>query len=381
MKGGKILLKAIDLFCGAGGLSCGLQNAGFEVALGIDIDANALASYKNYFQDTVTITADINDISAPIISSLTDLTPGSNFLLAGCPPCQGFSSLGKRDPHDEKNQLVYQYVRLIQKLKPTFILMENVPGMSKNVGKEIFQKVINLLSKNYIVEYDTLNAADFGVPQTRKRLVLHGIRKDVYTLLKQELNNAFSLLPEQTHCDPKKNTNKQYENWRTVGETIMELPPLVAGEAYNGNDIHNHVCRNLSQTNIKRLNFAHNNDGSRTSLPEEYRLPCHNGVTTFSDTYGVMHLDKPAPTLTSGCTTISKGRFGHPTQNRGISLREAAKLQTFPDNFEFIGTLSSISLQIGNAVPPLLAQASAEKIYHYMTLVNNIMNKNINTAS
>ena len=366
---------AIDLFCGAGGLSCGLQDAGFDVALGVDVDIQALTSYQNYFQNTIALNEDINNVSAQTITKLLGLTPRSNFLLAGCPPCQGFSSLGKRDPYDEKNQLVFQYTRLIDELKPTFILMENVPGMSKNVGKEIFKEVVKKLSNEYFVEYATLNAADFGVPQTRKRLVLHGVRKDIYEQLKCYLKQDFTLLPEQTHCAPKKNINNNYQNWRTVGETIMNLPPLVAGQSYEGRDIHNHVCRNLSETNIKRLAIAHEHNGSRTSLPEELCLPCHNGVTTFSDTYGIMRLDRPAPTLTSGCTTISKGRFGHPTQNRGISLREAAKLQTFPDNFRFFGSISSISLQIGNAVPPQLAKASADKIYYYMTLVEEMSDK------
>lgn len=363
---------AIDLFCGAGGLSCGLQDAGFDVALGVDVDIQALTSYQNYFQNTIALNEDINNISAQTITKLLGLTPGSNFLLAGCPPCQGFSSLGKRDPYNEKNQLVFQYTRLIDELKPTFILMENVPGMSKNVGKEIFKEVVKKLSAEYFVEYATLNAADFGVPQTRKRLVLHGVRKDIYEQLKCYLKQDFTLLPEQTHCAPKKNINNNYQNWRTVEETIMNLPPLVAGQSYEGLGIYNHVCRNLSEINIKRLAIAHENNGSRTSLPEELCLPCHNGVTTFSDTYGIMRLDRPAPTLTSGCTTISKGRFGHPTQNRGISLREAAKLQTFPDNFRFYGSISSISLQIGNAVPPQLAKASADKIYYYMALVEEM---------
>lgn len=369
-------MKAIDLFCGAGGLSCGLQQAGFEIALGIDIDATALTSYRNYFPNAKILNSDIKVVTKETIMNLTGLTPGSNFLLAGCPPCQGFSSLGKRDPYDEKNQLVFQYTRLIYELKPTFILMENVPGMSKTVGKEIFKEVVKKLSTEYFIKYATLNAADFGVPQTRNRLVLHGVRKDIYKQLLCYLKQDFTLLPEQTHCAPKKNLNNNYQNWRTVGETIMDLPPLVAGQSYEGQGIYNHVCRNLSEINIKRLAIAHENNGSRTSLPEELCLPCHTGVSTFSDTYGVMRLDKPAPTLTSGCTTISKGRFGHPTQNRGISLREAARLQSFPDDFIFSGTLTSISLQIGNAVPPLLAKASAEKIYHYMTLVDSILKQN-----
>ncbi len=124
-------------------------------------------------------------------------------MLAGCPPCQGFSSLGKRDAKDKKNELVYEYLRIINELEPTFILMENVPGMSTGVGKDIFKDVVDELEKNYYVEYDTLNAADYGVPQIRKRLVVHGVRNDVYNDLKLDKDNA-GILPRSTHSREKK---------------------------------------------------------------------------------------------------------------------------------------------------------------------------------
>lgn len=369
------MFQAIDLFCGAGGLSCGLQKAGFKIALGVDIDSQALKTYKDYFKDTPIIEDDIHNVTGETITSITGITPGSNFLLAGCPPCQGFSSLGKQNPMDEKNKLVYQYLRLINEMQPTFILMENVPGMMKNVGKDIFADVLFTLTQKYQIEYPVLNAADYGVPQTRKRLVLHGARKDVFDLLKNDSIKNSLLLPSPTHCDPIKNNEKKYKDWVTVEESIGDLPSLKAGQEYIGENIYNHVCRKLSTTNIKRLEIIHQNNGSRSSLPKEYVLPCHIKKNVFSDTYSVMDKNKPSPTLTSGCTTISKGRFGHPTQNRGLSLREAARLQSFPDDFIFYGGIGSISLQIGNAVPPLLAMASGSKIYKQMRIVDKLLTK------
>lgn len=364
------MFNAIDLFCGAGGLSCGLQQADFNIALGVDINKAALITYQKNFPKTQIIEADIKNVTAEQIIEKTGILPKSNFLLAGCPPCQGFSSLGKRNPKDEKNELAFQYIRLIEELQPTFILMENVPGMSRNIGKKIFSSVIKKLREKYYLEYAILNAADYGVPQIRKRLVLHGVRKDIHMHLVSYFEKAFNLLPEQTHCDPNSRTISGYQDWCTVENSIMDLPPICAGENYTGEKkIFNHQARNLSELNKTRLAIIQDNTGSRDSLPDNYVLNCHKNTKTYSDTYGTMDLKKPAPTLTSGCTCISKGRYGHPTQKRGISLREAARLQSFPDDFIFYGNISSISLQIGNAVPPNLAKASAQKIYSLMTIV------------
>ncbi len=365
------MFNAIDLFCGAGGLSCGLQQADSNIALGVDIDKAALTTYQNNFPSTQIIEDDIKNVTTEQIIKETDIFPKSNFLLAGCPPCQGFSLLGKRNPKDEKNKLVFQYIRLIEELQPTFILMENVPGMNRNIGKDIFLSVIKRLEKKYYLEYDILNAADYGVPQTRKRLVLHGVRKDIYVQLNAFFDKPIILLPEQTHCERSKNTSSKYQDWLTVGKTIMDLPPICAGESYTGpQKIFNHQARNLSELNKTRLSIIQNSTGSRNSLPNDYILACHKNNKVHSDTYGIMDLNKPAPTLTSGCTCISKGRYGHPTQKRGISLREATRLQSFPDDFIFYGNLSSISLQIGNAVPPNLAKASAKRIYFLMAIVD-----------
>lgn len=362
--------KAIDLFCGAGGLSSGLKKSGFQICLGVDIDKAALNTYKLNLKGTKILTKDIRQVTGKEITQLTGINKQDNFLLAGCPPCQGFSNLGKRDADDEKNQLVYEYIRIIYELEPTFILMENVPGMSGGVGKEIFKNVVEILKKLYYVEYDTLNAADFGVPQTRKRLVLHGIRKDIYEMIVSSSNNfPVKLLPQPTHSQTKK---KGYKRWITVGDSILDLPAINAGETYENTGIKNHRARRLSQTNIERLQEIRDNGGDKSTISENLKLECHKKKNvSYTDTYGIIDSTKPAPTITSGCTIISKGRYCHPTQNRGLSVREAARLQSFDDNFEFVGNIGEMSLQIGNAVPPKLAQASGRVIKLYMKFYEN----------
>lgn len=243
--------KAVDLFCGAGGLSFGLKKGGFDVVLGIDIDQTALKTYKDNIKRAKVLNKDIKLVSGKEIEKITGIKKGDCFLLAGCPPCQGFSNLGKRDAADQKNKLVYEYIRLIFELEPCFILMENVPGMSRGVGKEIFNDVVQKLKEKYCVQYDTLNAADFGVPQIRKRLVLHGVRKDVYATLLDILKvNELSLMPEATHAKDKKNGLKK---WVTVRKAIMDLPELKAGEEVKCVGTANHVARKLSKTNERRF--------------------------------------------------------------------------------------------------------------------------------
>ena len=362
--------KAIDLFCGAGGLSTGLKKSGFRLCLGVDIDEKALKTYKCNLKRTKVLKEDIKKVTGEKITELTGINRRDNFLLAGCPPCQGFSSLGKRDANDEKNELVYEYIRIINELEPSFILMENVPGMSTGVGKAIFKNVVKELEENYHVEYATLNAADFGVPQIRKRLVLHGIRNDVYDNLGLDKEKQ-KILPKSTHSKEKK---KGYRKWVTVRKAIFDLPILGAGESYDDGIIKNHKARSLSETNIERLQEIRLHGGNREMISEELQLECHKKENvSYTDTYGIIDPDKPAPTITSGCTIISKGRYCHPTQNRGLSIREAARLQSFDDKFEFQGNMGEMSLQIGNAVPPKLAQASGKVIINYMGLYEDYL--------
>ena len=204
--------------------------------------------------------------------------------------------------------------------------------------------------------------------------MLHGVRNDVNDVLTRLYNvHKLDLLPIPTHSNDE---NSALLPWVTVGESIMDLPSIKAGEKYETEKIHNHICRNLSNINIMRLREIHKHGGSRTCLPSGLVLECHKKLNvSYTDTYGVMSLNKPAPTMTAGCTVYSKGRFGHPTQDRAISIREAARLQSFPDDFVFTGGINSMSLQIGNAVPPNLAAASASKIYGFMTDYQKILDQ------
>ncbi len=359
--------KVIDLFCGAGGLSAGLRKSGFDIKIGVDNNVQAIETYKINFKNATALLADIREINGYELLKLSKIKYGDNFLLAGCQPCQGFSNIGKREETDVKNQLVFEYMRIVKELNPTFILMENVPGMSKGVGKRIFAEAIKILEKEYYIEYDTLNAADFGVAQIRKRLVLHGIRKDVYsTIIQQKKLKEINILPKANYS---KEIKKGYKRWKTVGDLISDLPPLLPGEEYKGNDIYNHVSRNISDLNKKRLDYIRKNGGTRTCLNKDLELKCHlKENVSYTDTYGILDLNKPAPTMTAGCTSISKGRFGHPTQNRGLSVREAARLQSFDDDFVFCGKIGSMTQQVGNAVPPKLAEASGKIILKYMKI-------------
>lgn len=370
-----LMKKVIDLFCGAGGLSAGLQNAGFTIKIGVDIDKQALYTYGKNFQRAVTLQKDISYVTGDELRKLAHIADDDHeFLLVGCPPCQGFSSLGKRNPNDEKNQLVFQYVRLIKELRPNFILMENVPGMTRSVGKDIFSHVVKLLEEEYHIESTILNAADFGVPQTRKRLVLHGVRYSVYEKLKKITGCAYiNFLPKATHG---KNAGLGKKDWITVGESLSGLPPIVAGGHADENIVYNHTARSLSTINVKRLAIIRENGGSRHGIEAKYELKCHKGKNvSYSDTYGILDPAKPAPTITAGCTVISKGRYGHPTQNRGLSVREAARLQSFSDSFLFTGSMESMSRQVGNAVPPRLAEASGKVIYKYMAMYERYCRK------
>ncbi len=357
------MIPTIDLFSGAGGLSYGLKEAGLEIKAAVEIDKIASKTYKKNIGDII-LTKDIKDVSGLELLEFAGIKKGEMFVMAGCPPCQGFSSVGPRNENDVRNQLVFQFTRLINETEPWFIIMENVPGMAKGIGKKIFAEVKKELKKEYFIQSDILDSANYGVPQHRKRLVLHGIKKDVF---KKFLPDDFDqLLPEPTHGDPN-NTDSGLKKWNTVS-IIKDLPKLKAGEGIK--EIPNHRTMGLSSKNIERIKNTPPNGGSRTSWPESLVLNCHKGKVGYNDVYGRMNFDDLAPTITAGCLSYSKGRFGHPEQDRAISAREASRLQTFSDDFEFEGSLSDIGKQIGNAVPPKLAKASGKHIKNLIETFN-----------
>lgn len=364
-------IKAIDLFSGCGGVSIGLTNAGFEVTCAVEIDKTAAAAYSNYeaLKKVNVKQDDICNLSGNEIRIAAGISKDEMYLLAGCPPCQKFSLQNRKNNRNESHiddvkRLLMEFKRIIQEMFPPFILMENVPGIKSSFGGRILDEFISALEnksgqpeEQYFIIYGVLNAADYGVPQSRKRFVLHGIRKDVYSIMQR--NNICFSLPSKTHSRKGEN---ELNPWVSVKEAFAGLPKIQAGERYNDDKIKNHYCAKLSITNLKRIIEIRNHGGNRTGLPEDLVLKCHKNHTGHQDVYGIMNPDLPSPTITGGCLCYSKGRFGHPYENRAISLREAARLQTFPDDYLFGESLTKAAKEIGNAVPIKLVEASAKVI-------------------
>ncbi|EGD38271.1 DNA cytosine methyltransferase [Streptococcus sanguinis] len=344
---GKIV--AIDLFSGAGGTTSGLKKSGINVQVAIEIDPVAVKTYKLNNPEVYVIDRDIKLVSGDEIKQHLKIGSDDKVMLVACPPCQGFSTIGTNNENDERNQLVFQFLRLINELNPDFLLMENVVGMIRAKNKNIFKSFLTSINNAYSVNYDIVNTADYGVPQLRKRLVLHGIKKELLDQTTLTLN-----LPPKTHSNIPELNLLPWVN----ADVIMDLPPINGGEEFIGEGIYNHVANKLSDLNIERIIHIRNNGGNRSSLPESLVLNCHKNISGHKDVYGILDITKPSITITGGCMTYSKGRFGHPTQNRALSAREAARLQSFDDDYIFVGNRGQLAKQIGNAVPVKLAQAS-----------------------
>jgi len=341
----------IDLFSGCGGSAYGFQQEGFPIKVAVDIDKNASLSFKNNFPQCNVISEDISYLSGKDLLAASGFSNGDSVVLIACPPCQGFSNARRNSQRlsDPRNKLIYEFLRITEEIMPIAFVMENVPGLATGMGKPIFLQILQKLHDlGYQTVYNVVNSADYGVPQKRRRLVLIGTKYP----------NMRLQFPIKTHLDPERYPG--HKPWRTVKDTISDLLPIVAGGRNTNDNLH--VTANLSEKNIERLKKTPHNGGSRSSWPEELVLTCHKKTKGHMDVYGRMSWDQPSPTMTGGCVMISKGRFGHPEQDRAISLREAARLQTFPDNFQFIGNFGEIARQIGNAVPPLLARKTAESI-------------------
>lgn len=340
-------LEAVDLFCGGGGLTVGLKRAGFSVVGAVEFDPYAASTFQVNHPETRLFIQDVRHVRGEDLLALVQT--GSLDLLSGCPPCQGFTSLtAKYRRDDPRNQLVNEMFRLVKETRPRAVMMENVPGLAKR-GNELFAPMIEKLRDlGYLVDVDVLQVADYGVPQFRKRLVLLA-----------GLGFRISL-PVPTHSRDGKNRPK----WRTVREAIGDLPPpLPLSEAKKRGSFPTrdwHVVRDLAPQNMARLRAAKPGKGWK-GIPEELRPPCHRGgYDGFSNVYGRMEWEGVSPTITGGCTTLSKGRFGHPEENRTISVREAARLQTFPDEYLFdTPFMDRVCDIVGNALPCDFAAAVA----------------------
>jgi len=319
--------KAVDLFCGAGGLTEGLRQAGYNVIGAVELDALACSTYRLNHRRVRLWEMDITRLSGAAMMKALKLRPGDLDLLAACPPCQGFSTMrtknGARRTRDPRNDLIFDVLRIIRSMKPISVMLENVPGLAKNRRYAGFRK--GLESLGYCVKWDVLNTVDFAVPQGRRRLVLLASRLG------------------------KPNFAPKAVGYPTVRHFIGNL----TAPERSRDPLHNYaVLRSIKIKDlIKRIP---RNGGSRMALGPKDQLLCHKRFDGFRDVYGRMAWDKPAPTITGGCINPSKGRFLHPDANRAITLREAALLQTFPKTYRFPLDQGrySVALLIGNALPP-----------------------------
>jgi len=317
---------AIDLFSGCGGLSEGLRKAGFRVVAAFDNDRDSIATYKLNHRSTKVFEGDIRDVDTADIEKLLNGSP--LHLLAGCPPCQGFSSMRrlnkKRSKRDDRNNLILEYLRFVRDLKPMTVMMENVPGL---VNYNLFKYMIRGLRKlGYNPKFKPVNLQEYGVPQRRRRLVLVG-----------------SLLGD---IDIAKPTNEKV--------TVREIIGNIESVSKTKDPLHKIVASHTSEI-MERIKMTPKNGGSRMDLPKEFELACHKDEEVgFTDVYRRLRWDDYSSTISGGCLNPSKGRFLHPTKNRAITAREAALLQTFPRTYKFPTNISktSVSLLIGNALPP-----------------------------
>jgi DNA (cytosine-5)-methyltransferase 1 len=334
---------AVDLFCGVGGLSYGLTRAGVAVKAGFDVDPACRFPYeKNNPGDFVE--SDLNTVSADQIR--TYLGDGSVSLLAGCAPCQPFSTYsrsGRSAKRGDDWQLLRAFGRLVAEVKPDLVTMENVPQLADHA---VFGEFLATLGE-YFVEWSTVNTAIFGVPQSRKRLVL--------------LASRLSPVGLKLAASPRKIV--------TVRDVIAGLPAIEAGESYVEDALH--VASRLSDVNMERIRHS-KPGGTWRDWPEGLQAECHrrNSGATYPSVYGRMEWDNVGPTITTQCFGYGNGRFGHPDQDRAISLREAAMLQTFPRRYKFVRPgepvkFSVLGRLIGNAVPVRLGEAIGKRLVRH----------------
>lgn len=345
-------IDVIDLFCGIGGLSYGMLQKGFNIVAGFDIDSTCKYAYETN-NNTNFFHKDIRLVTGTMINKLYEKS--SIRVLAGCAPCQPFSSYSfkVKDKDKGKYDLLYEFGRLATETLPDVITMENVAQILTFKQKPVLHDFIKMLElKGYHVSVNTVYCPDYGIPQTRRRLVLLASRL-----------GEISLIPP-TH-------NPQ--NYVSVKDTIGMLPPIEAGQICETDSLH--TARSLSPKNMNRIK-ATPYGGGWHDWDDSIKLECHKKKSghSFGSVYGRMKWETPAPTMTTLCTGLGNGRFGHPEQNRAISLREAALFQTFPLNYEFFSpkepfSITKASRYIGNAVPPKLGEIIATSILEHLKTI------------
>lgn len=347
--------RILDLFCGAGGFSCGLEQVdGFKTKVALDFDANALHTFKMNFPDAICICGDIKNLK--IKNMVIDAAKKQKVnMIIGGPPCQGFSLKGKNlGIYDQRNFLFLEYVDLVSRINPEIFIIENVKNMLMSENgyfiRQIYDKFEDL---GYTLNHGVLSAYDFGVPQTRQRAIIIGtLNKNGISLPKSNINfrttvrdaiSDLSYLNSGDGADVSLYQNEPLSEYQAILRKNSEL-------------LYNHKATNHSLIALNKLSLIPP-EGDKTSMPNNLI-----GNQIFKTTWSRLIWDKPSPTIDTRFDTPSNGRNSHPYLNRAITPREAARIQSFPDTFRFYGPKTSICKQIGNAVPPLMAKAIAEHI-------------------
>ena len=346
-------VKVYDFFCGVGGVTRGLSDAGLTVVAGIDNDEKCRRTFEHNNPGVEFIHRDIGEMSLADLGMSEPLLENNGVLFAACAPCQSFSCHRKWGKvSDKKGGLLRHFGRLVRAALPDYILVENVPGIAKVRGYSTLRRFRKTLCElDYRQIEAIIDAKSFGVPQNRRRLVLLASRRGPVSL------------PEPSH-------GEGLQPFRTVRQAIGHFPRISAGQRHQS--VKNHVASEVSEINLRRLCATPPDGGDRRSWPPNLWLSCHKGSHAgHTDVYGRMYWDRPSPAITGKCVSISNGRYGHPEQDRAISIREAAALQTFPDRYEFFGDKSNIAKQIGNAVPVRLAEKLGK---HVLTLAETSRN-------
>lgn len=367
---GVVGMKVVELFSGAGGLSVGLERAGFEVVVANEIEPDFARTFSDNHPRARMVAEDIRKVPAgKLIEGLGIDRP---CLVSGGPPCQGFSTVGAKDRNDPRNALFREYLRVVDELSPDYVLFENVPGFKTMYSGEIHSTLLkDLSSLGYETNGAVLDSSDFGLPQVRLRTIIVGWRRGL----------APVSMPAPTHFAPGSLPLGGVEKV-TVSDAISDLPPLTAGTSSSSylcaplNDyqrsmrtgnpsLSEHSASNYGKTMMERFRLIPPG-GSVSDLPERLRPRSY-----FANTYARLHGDRPAPTVTRNFGTPSSSRCIHPSQDRALSTREGARLQGFPDSYRFHGSKCSKNLQIGNAVPPVFGEIIAREIAKSITGSSN----------
>lgn len=363
-RGGPPKIAVFDFFCGCGGTSEGFREADMEIVWALDADPAAARTFRENFPQAAFHEGDVDALKVEELKREMDKHPDCLTLFCGCAPCQPFTKQQTQKKQDDpRRHLLLSFARFVEAAKPDFIFVENVPGVQKDQGGNDspfaqFLAIIDRLGYHYDKPGAVVAAQDYGAAQIRHRFIFlaskHGVAR----------------IPEATHGHGK-------TPYRTVRDAIADLPPIEAGESYDDPE-HRITCHRaaaLSAKNLARIQATPPDGGGRVDWPAKsgLRLKCHTRMRTnvgkkkqkhsgHTDVYGRLWWDRPSTGLTTRCNSYSNGRFGHPEQNRAISIREAARIQGFPDTFRFTGSLNDQARQVGNAVPVPLAKAVGEAV-------------------